>query len=277
MASTCHGRTASGGSCGRFLYRCTKCGSSGCNRNSCQNDLFSDGRCSKCGNIGKQMLSDSAYEEVNQEFSIRRETLGGGQGGRHWQQYKSANKAYQLNDFLERDGRPKFSLAQMAAVFLIGLIFSICLLVSDSSGFLSSKSEIWIAQWSVTQSTAILSGLILSFTAALSFVVYSLQRKAVKVWDDADRWKYVAPGWGVCHFTFGNSGIGVDGNYFLFFLEWEAVKYVRKTSDKIELQNQDGQILAIPKRFFAPDEGGDISWDEVEQYIRKSAPQAEWY
>lgn len=223
------------------------------------------------------MLGDTAFEEVNQEFAIRRETLGGDQSGRHWQKYKSANKEYQLSDFLETDGRPKVSLIQPATVFLIGSIISVWTLMSDASGFLVSQSEIRVAQWSIAQSTAILGVLIFACSVAFAILFYSLQRKAVKVWENSDRWKYVAPGWGVCHFTFGESGIGVDGNHFLFFLEWEEVKFIRKTNEKLELQNPAGQILSVPKRFFAPNEGGDMSWDEAENFIRDAAPDAKWF
>ena len=49
MAMSCHGKK-DGMQCTAILYKCSKCGATGCKKDGCSNHTFEGERCKKCGN-----------------------------------------------------------------------------------------------------------------------------------------------------------------------------------------------------------------------------------
>lgn len=88
-----------------------------------------------------------------------------------------------------------------------------------------------------------------------------------------DKWRYVVPGWQPCYFTFGSEGVSVDGTHFLYFFEWDDLKEIIEHQNRLVLRNLNEHVLTIPRRFFEQTNGGDLSWNEMLEFVKKHKPR----
>lgn len=217
-------------------------------------------------------------DEAKQSFAIRKDSLGHDEA---WRDRRSDSSTYKIEDF---DFSDATSLSETSITrsywsnfwrpISSGLVAIFVVFVVNRLVVKEGDVSFWIGQsyFELPAATTLATVVAVLFLIYVGFLFAENPQDITIKPMHYDKWRYVVPGWQPCHFTFGSEGIAVDGTHFLYFLEWADLNEVIESTDKLVLRNFNEHVLTIPKHFFNKGNGGDISWPEVSEYIKKYKP-----